>query len=136
MLSEFEIQAIIRGYMECALWASNDEATPDGGEPMDANYDLGDFSLELLDEIDRDVREFVAANEADVALCALHGEFTFEGVGHDYWLTRNGHGAGFWDREYGHQDALDAGQRLTKACQYTEYHLYIGDDDQIYGMRG
>lgn len=32
------------------------------------------------------------------AECYLSPE-NIEQAGHDFWLTRNGHGAGFWDRE-------------------------------------
>jgi hypothetical protein len=53
--------------------------------------------------------------------------------GHDFWLTRNGHGAGFWDGDW----PKEAGDRLTKACEeFGEFDLYIGDDGMIYGQRG
>ena len=34
-------------------------------------------------------------------------ENLYEQAGHDFWLTRNGHGTGFWDRPemYGHKNA-------------------------------
>ncbi len=53
-----------------------------------------------------------------------------EQAGHDFWLTRNGHGAGFWDRGLG---AL--GERLSKESKpYGSCDLYVGDDGQIYGF--
>lgn len=47
-------------------------------------------------------------------------------AGHDFWLTRNGHGAGFWDRSddtyQGYQDFL------TKISEvHGEVSLYLGD---------
>ncbi len=49
--------------------------------------------------------------------------------GHDFWLTRNGHGAGFWDGDwdepYGHM--LDMGAKA-----YGEFQTYFGDDGLIY----
>jgi hypothetical protein len=48
---------------------------------------------------------------------------------HDFWLTRNGHGAGFWDRGLG-----KVGQKLTKiAKDFGSVDLYVGDDGTIYG---
>lgn len=47
-----------------------------------------------------------------------------EQAGHDFWLTRNGHGAGFWDREHiwGKENAT----HLTNLSeQFGEYHLDI-----------
>ena len=39
------------------------------------------------------------------AITGIGIEFDYEQLGHDLWLTRNGHGTGFWDRPeiYGKQ---------------------------------
>jgi hypothetical protein len=52
-------------------------------------------------------------------------------AGHDFWLTRNGHGAGFWDGDWNESaaSALDAG-----AKEFGDFDLYVGDDGVIYGM--
>lgn len=53
---------------------------------------------------------------------------TPEQNGHDFWLTINGHGAGFWDRGYG-----ETGEALTQACKnYSPIYVYAGDDGLIY----
>jgi hypothetical protein len=50
-----------------------------------------------------------------------------EMAGHDFWLTRNHHGAGFWDRGLG-----ELGRRLTDAANvYGDVYLYA-HDGQIY----
>jgi hypothetical protein len=52
-------------------------------------------------------------------------------AGHDFWLTRNGHGAGFWDRTPLEKGKL--GDELTKLCKaFGESDLYWGDDGGIY----
>jgi hypothetical protein len=52
-----------------------------------------------------------------------------ERAGHDFWLTRNRHGAGFWDEGLG-----TVGKVLTdKAHAYGGCDLYIGDDGLIHG---
>jgi hypothetical protein len=44
--------------------------------------------------------------------------------GHDFWLTRNGHGAGFWDGDW----PEEVGKRLTEASKkYGEVYLYVQD---------
>jgi hypothetical protein len=49
-------------------------------------------------------------------------------AGHDFWLTRNGHGAGFWDRGLG-----VVGDDLTEAATcFGECNPYKGDDGKIY----
>ena len=50
-----------------------------------------------------------------------------EALGHDFWLTRNGHGAGFWDRGLG-----ELGDRLTGLAKpYGTVDLYITDDGKV-----
>lgn len=49
-------------------------------------------------------------------------------AGIDFWLTRNGHGAGFWDRDLG-----EIGDKLTAAAEtYRELGVYLGDDEQVH----
>lgn len=53
-------------------------------------------------------------------------------VAHDLWLTRNGHGAGFWDdpEYYGGQENADMLSKI--ATEMGEQHAYVGDDGKIY----
>lgn len=118
-------------YIECALWSSDDEYN----ESLDSNYSICDIEPESLELIIEECKEF--QNDWANALnqyCELyqHPEYTGMALaGHDYWLTRNGHGAGFWDRGIG-----EIGDILTKACQYQERVLYIGDDNKVYYCKG
>lgn len=51
-------------------------------------------------------------------------------AGYDFWLTRNGHGAGFWESEWGKPGAI-----LDKAAKaFGEADLYVGDDGLIYQL--
>lgn len=46
----------------------------------------------------------------------LIGRHRIEKAGHDFWLTRNGHGVGFWDRPeiYGREFS----DELTRAAEF------------------
>ena len=49
-------------------------------------------------------------------------------LAHDYILTRNHHGAGFWDGDW----AEPAASMLTKlAQQESEIEVYLNDNDEI-----
>ena len=51
-----------------------------------------------------------------------------ERAGMNFWLTRNGHGSGFWDGDWG-----DWGDELTDASKaFGECDLYVGDDGMLY----
>ena len=41
-------------------------------------------------------------------------------IGHDLWLTRNGHGAGFWDRKEIYGDHADLFTGMARAMGYHE----------------
>lgn len=88
-------------------------------EDAEGSYNL---SEDARREMATDVRGFLA----DIADLDL-GTMSAAQVGHDFWLTRNGHGAGFWDRGLG---AL--GDELTKRCKpYGEASLYVGDNGEV-----
>lgn len=111
----------LQAYIVAALWSSMDESTPAGGDPLDTNYSLADLAPETLARMQADCEQFQAENAHDI-------EGREEQAGHDFWLTRCGHGSGFWDGDW-----LEAGERLTEACRkYPEVDLYVGDDGLIY----
>lgn len=126
-----QLDDFTRAYLECALWSSNDESTPAGGEPMDANYSVADISDGTLATMLFDCAQFQARHAALLARLDYprvdHSQMAR--AGHDFWLTRNGHGAGFWDGDL----SDDLGDALTAACKaFPEFNLYIGDDGKIY----
>jgi hypothetical protein len=109
-------------YIVAALWSSSDESTPEGGDPLDKNYGPDDLAPETLRQMQADCAKFQAENARDI-------EGRDEQAGHDFWLTRNHHGCGFWDGDW----PTEAGDRLTNACKgYPEVSLYVGDDGRIY----
>ena len=109
-------------FIEAALWSTMDESTPEGGEPMDANYGVAYLALETLERIKADCAAFKEQHGDDI------GD-DVERAGHDFWLTRNHHGAGFWDGDW----AEGVGERLTAASHACgEVDLYVGDDGRIY----
>lgn len=119
--------SFLRGYFECALWSSNDESDESGGEPLDRNYAVDDIADESVTAMIADCEDFQSAN---VALLRRYydADRSSEQAGHDFWLTRNGHGAGFWDRGLG-----ELGKSLSDAAKaYGECNPYVGDDGKIY----
>jgi hypothetical protein len=93
-----------RSYLETALWSSSrcDDEGKDLG-PFDDEYGPDDFDAESLTQATKDVSEFIAYVEEKGWLSDGH---SYAQVAHDFWLTRNRHGAGFWDGDYEHGEAL------------------------------
>lgn len=100
-------------YIACALETSHDNYSAEGLAP-EALQVMRDDCADFIRQAGADLREYT-----DRTGCA---------GGYDFWLTRNGHGVGFWDR------GLDAlGDRLTAISEQAGARdLYIGDDGLIY----
>ncbi|MCP4900009.1 MAG: hypothetical protein GY906_23825 [bacterium] len=130
-----KLDSFTQAYLECMLWCETDEKTPEGGEPFDKNYSLQDLAPEALQQAVDDCKRFQREN-SKALLEADYGQpdYTDEEMqGHDFWLTRNGHGCGFWDGDL----REDIGQELTQAAhKFGECHPYLGDDGKIYLFSG
>lgn len=121
----------LNAYLEAALWSSVD----DDGDPLDQNYSDDDIDSKVLDALQEEAARFYAENERDIETGyapKTGARYSNEEMaGHDFWLTRNGHGAGFWDGDWMEPQA----SRLTEASKrYGGVDLYVGDDGKIYAM--
>lgn len=115
------LDTVLHHYAICALWSSVD----DEGEPLDDDKSVDDIAPSTMKSMREDCEDFITANAKLLKKSGLSDEQ----IGHDFWLTRNGHGAGFWDRGFG-----KTGEKISDAARvYGEVYLYIGDDGLIYG---
>ncbi len=104
---------ILESYLEAALWTEEDEI---------GHASVNDVSNESRAKANQDVINFM--QQAGPLLDGIEPEQ----VGHDLWLTRNGHGAGFWDRGLG-----EVGDQLSEIARAMgSKHAYRGDDNLIY----
>jgi hypothetical protein len=118
-------------YLECALWLGRDERT--GANENDPSVDLRErvdtcYGLTVLDPATLEqILEDCTAFQAE------YGDLIADNLdraGHDFYLTRNRHGAGFWDGDW----SKDAGRTLTDASHpYGEFELVLDDEGVITG---
>lgn len=115
-----ELDTFTRQYIGTMLWAENN---PDTGEPLDKDHGLSDLAPETLQRCIDDCKAF-QAKAGDLI------EGREEDAGHDFWLTRNGHGCGFWETP----DWPEAdGKVLTKlAKEFGELNPFVNDDGKVY----
>lgn len=139
-MTAIKLDEFTRQYVETALWSSHDEADEQGGDPMDENYGIEDIHPDSLAAMAEDCRAFQES----------FGDFIADDpsrAGHDFWLTRNGHGAGFWDGDWDepyvkpqgsefHPETgryRTVGDYLTAMSEpYGSCDLYVGDDGMIH----
>lgn len=125
-----ELDVFTRAYVQCALWASTDEDEVPLGDGDEWGHSMHltaeDIAPESLAMMAEDCRCFQSDNAALLAESGLSDEV----AGHCFWLNRNGHGTGFWDR--GNAPCF---QKLSDACKpWGTCDLYVGDDGRVYLM--
>lgn len=126
-------------YFETVLWSETD-----GEEHLDSNYSLDDFARNHIGYRKQveDCQNFIRRLESvpfydectllekalEYASLYLQDSNALGHILYDFWLTRNGHDAGFWDGDYG-----EIGERLTKITEeFGSVDVYVGDNNLIY----
>lgn len=122
----YEIETIAKHYLICLLWSSCDDDVY-----LDSLFDVDNLSDEITNKAFADCRLFW--DRAKQYLNENLTEKMLSRIGHDLALTRNRHGAGFWDSPevYGKQNAeilTDISHSFPEVC------LYIGDDKKLYQL--
>lgn len=125
-----DLDVFERAYINAALWSSTDNSDETGGRPLDVNFSIIDLPIETVQKLKSDCAEFRAMEGVQALLDEAYDIWRYgdEQAGADLWLTRNGHGAGFWDR-----GLETVGDQLSAICRGMKTRdLYIGDDGQVY----
>jgi hypothetical protein len=103
------LERFVAGYFDAFEWLLPDSEETDWG--IDRGKIRG-WSADAKKRIRRDCRDFWRANRKALATYVEVTERDYDHGGHDFYLTREGHGAGFWAR--GHHPVLT---ELTKASE-------------------
>jgi len=108
-----DIDKILNSYLYAALWT----------EELESQYDIYDINFDIKN-IKSDIRLFVC-----LAGDLLEG-INEDSIGNDLWLTRHGHGSGFWDRN---EIDVEIGEKLSDIANH------MGDDNNtlniLYGLK-
>lgn len=114
------LDAFTLGYVEAAMWTLQG----DDGKSLDylGLHDIADSTIKAA------IRDCAAFQKA-YAGWLEQTEASAGLSGTDFWLTRNGHGAGFWDRGYTRavSDGLTEGAHAEGSADW-----YVGDDGLVY----
>lgn len=123
-----KLDAFTQAYIEAAIFTEEESLGPIG---TTAVQQLADRTLaRMIFDCASFQRRSEIAEVPDEACTRGTGQYSVQQqAGHDFLLTRCGHGAGFWDGDWAEPYAsrLD---RLAKT--YGSFDLYRGDDGQIH----
>lgn len=121
---EGKAQEFLDGYLECLLWCGVFKETDEGPEDRGELYDEAEIDNAAMKEIVEDCAAFYEVNAEAMAILIEHHNTDWGRMGHDFYLSRNGHGTGFWDRGYG-----EMGDMLHKEAKvYGSFTLFVGQD--------
>lgn len=111
------------GYVNAMVWANSYFEDEDEHSTL-TSADLPDEVRRELETAAYDFLEQPDAVRLIRSAKLLSSGYTFASAGHDFALTRNGHGAGFWDRGLG-----DVGVQLTEmAHAYGDSAILVNAD--------
>lgn len=119
----------IAGYIECAMWLGQhyetEEQTERGeGASLQDVCAPDEIPTDVMAEILEDCESFY---DNYAHLWSDEPYYDDSQAGHDFFLTRNHHGAGFWD------SGLCAGDELTDAAHvYGSFNLEKWQDQPIH----
>jgi hypothetical protein len=86
------LNIIVDSYLETAIWTEDfDEEVKD--------KTIYDFSNNARNQAKAEIEWFLK-NSVDMFGDSVFIDVSYTSIGHDIWLSRNGHGAGFFDRGY------------------------------------
>jgi hypothetical protein len=145
--TSLDIKKVVDAYLVAALWTEEERMKEDNDEDLRSMYgepeedddeeDRSEHIRNLIPEIDfridnigvdskikayNDIKKFINIVGIDTI---NDNEIDEDILGHDIWLTRNRHGAGFFDRGYD----TEVEEKLMKAAhELGEDYLYLGDD--------
>jgi hypothetical protein len=119
------IDRIVSGYLQAALDYSTDG---DSDKPLsDQGLNLSSVSDDMRDEAKRDCEAFFEANSEAL------GDLECSEIGRLFFLSRSGHGTGFFDADALAEQHRDPMQEAARKAG--EVWIYTGDDGLVYSSR-
>jgi len=120
-----ELNEVVKHFCTAALFTEVDELD----NPLGDNYSVESIAPESMRCITANIAQWLVDNKA--LTDQLTDTFGANLIGYNLWLTSQGHGVGFGDR-----DLDELGDQLTRVCEYRHdlfsNGLYVGDDGQLY----
>lgn len=101
-MSEY-IDEAIRSAVVTLQWQASDATAHGNGYPISEEGD--EYTDRIIDEVPY-ISEAIGGAIRELGILALY-DVPAASFGHNFILSANGHGTGFWDTDYDHADLLD-----------------------------
>jgi hypothetical protein len=118
-------------YLETVLWAESDNSDPNtGGDPLQDNFTVDDFTDAAREQARAELTAFWSEASRVLEMLERDGRGAPDASSwpHDFWLNRNGHGTGFWDKKEKYGDAAEALDVLAKRAGERNVEVVVVDE--------
>lgn len=124
IINRFDFSEILNGYLECILWTESDLEN-DTLENVLVDKTIFDFTKDSIKRSLDDITKFlnIAVVEAENELIYYVNDPSQLGV--YFWLSRNGHGVGFFDNN--HDKLQDIARNQFKTCN----GIFLNNDNKV-----
>jgi hypothetical protein len=123
--AQTNINLFVAHYLSTALWAEAED-----GEEF--TWRFANLAQETLRYAQADAQWFFnLAEDKGIDLGTQEWAGKMTRIAYDFLLTRNGHGAGFWDGDW---DEPLAGKFCEISEEIGQVDFYVGDDGLIYSQ--
>lgn len=118
---KIDLKEFTKHYLQTLFWSDSTAS--------EMESDSITLSPEAVEAIEEDCKKFLEMPDIQGAINDALEKYDLGNLAHDFCLTRNRHGAGFWDGDL----PEETGKILTEAAHsFSEQNLYIGDDGVLY----
>lgn len=133
--TEKQLEEFVRGYLFAMEWAEEEQLNREG------RTDVSVVHPDSLSASRNDCEAFVEEHFEileELGREALYSEEypAWECLGHDFYFTRNGHGVGYWSRDFNREEtkqlAKHISARVGHGTDYPPVTVYVGDDGFIH----
>lgn len=113
-----KLSPFCRAYLTAAEFTSSVEG------PGEDDWGYAVWSADAITQAIEECGAFYLAHRDDIE------DYGVTDAGHDLWMTRNGHGVGFWEEDHGTPESCARLDAAAKALG--EVNAYVGDDGLAY----
>jgi len=113
--------SFLASYVDTMIWSTEENFN------LDRSIDYSDIPDDVKKRINEEISHFLDVCNAHNLLDGLR----LDDVAHNFYLSRNGHGTGFFDAkmENADQELLNLLQKISEVFGYDEFEVYQDEDE-------
>lgn len=131
-MSHEDFHTLAEGYVKSMMWCNTMDHSDETNELEFVSVGDGDqLQIRTLEDAAKDVADFVSANHENCKKLMQELDEGWGCIGHNFALSRNGHGAGFFDSGATVADEMQEASKPYGECTWYVYDEGTLDDGTV-----